>query len=83
MLVLSCSCLVLFFSCLVLVLLDLDLEKVDGLKRDAYGVTLIHSSEVDSVDAWYQRWNTIVHLQGKVYDLPGDAVGRKYVDFLS
>ena len=62
---------------------DLAIEKVDGLMRDAYDATLIHSSGVDSTDAWYQRWNIIAHLQGKVYDLPGGAVGRKYVDLLS
>ena len=62
---------------------DLNLEKVDGLMRDAYGATLIHSSGVEPAEAWYQRWNAVVHLQGKVYDLPGGAVGRKYVDLLS
>ena len=62
---------------------DLDFEKVDSLMKDAYDATLIHSSGIDLSDVWYQHWSTIVHLQGKVYDLPGGAVGRKYVDSLS
>ena len=39
--------------------------------------------EPDSSDCWYNRWLSIVHLSGKLYSLPGGAMGRKYVDHLS
>ena len=55
----------------------------DVIMMEAYGAPFVHSGGIDTADASYQRWNTVVHMQGKIYDLPGGAVGRKYVDLLS
>ena len=29
---------------------------------------------------WIDRWKEIVQLQGKQFNLPGGALGRRYVD---
>lgn len=58
---------------------NLDLEKVHSLMRDTYNATLIHLSGIALSEVRYQHWNTIVHLQGKIYDVLGSAVGRKFV----
>ena len=57
--------------------------EVGDLMMEMYGATLVHSSGMDAADIWYQSWNSVVHLQREIYDLPGGVVGRRYVDLLS
>ena len=56
---------------------------VDELITKAYGTTVLNSGGVIDSDAWYKWWQAVVHLQGKVYALPGGNIGCKYVDLLS
>ena len=35
------------------------------------------------MDVWYQHWTKVAYLQGKLYDFPGGAIGRQYVDSLT
>ena len=49
----------------------------------AYGESFIHSSGEDVTDIWFQYWKNVVKLQGRLYVLPGGAVGCHYVDLLS
>ena len=57
---------------------------VDSLMLQAYGEPLACGTvEPGSRDCWFNRWELIVHLRGKLYSLPGGATGRKYVDYLS
>ena len=58
-------------------------DDVDELMIRAFGEPLVHSSGEDVANAWFQRWKTVVGLQGKQYNLPGGAVGCQYVDLLS
>ena len=48
--------------------------------RRAYGESIVRAKELDSIDnAWYERWLSIVRLSGRLYSLPGGAVGHRYV----
>ena len=49
----------------------------------AYGHTLVCSDGGDRSSPWCRRWDTVVHLCGKHYALPGGSVGRHFVDMLS
>ena len=63
--------------------MDLDIEQVDGLMKDSHGATLTHSSGINLADVWYQCWSIVIHLEGKVYDLPDGPVRRNYIHLLS
>ena len=63
---------------------SVSVEDSDYLMRRAYGESIVRAKELDSIDnAWYERWLSIVRLSGRLYSLPGGAVGRRYVDQLS
>ena len=40
---------------------------------------MINADSYDTDDAWVKRWEKVVRLRGKLYLLPGGAVGRKVV----
>jgi hypothetical protein len=48
----------------------------------AFGARLNQSAPFCSNGEWYQRWLTIVHLDNKLYHIPGGSIGRQYVDLL-
>ena len=51
--------------------------------RRAYGESIVGAKNLDSIDnAWYERWLSIVRLSGRLYSLPGFAMGCRYVDQL-
>lgn len=51
--------------------------------RRAYGESIVGAKNLDSIDnAWYERWLSIVRLSGRLYSLPGGAMGCRYVDQL-
>ena len=56
---------------------------VDKLMKIAYGEPLRGCGSFDRSDVWYKRWKTLVFLQSKHYEIPGGAIGRRYVDLLS
>ena len=42
-------------------------------------IIIINPDSFDTDDKWVERWEKVVHLRGKLYLLPGGAVGRKLV----
>ena len=56
---------------------------IEELVNTAFGSSLIQSQGSDSSNVWHRRWLSVVHLSGKLYDIPGGSVGRKYVDSLT
>uniref|UniRef100_A0A1X7TDW7 Uncharacterized protein n=1 Tax=Amphimedon queenslandica TaxID=400682 RepID=A0A1X7TDW7_AMPQE len=54
----------------------------DDLMIRAYGASL-HQSQTVNETSWYQRWVSVISLNGRLYSIPGGAVGRQYVDHLT
>ena len=55
--------------------------RYDSAMIRAFGVSLTNSGLEQSTlcdDVWRKRWETVVHLRGRLYSLPGGSVGRKY-----
>ena len=40
---------------------------------------MINADSFDEDDKWVKRWEKVVRLRGKLYFLPGGAIGRKVV----
>ena len=55
--------------------IDAELEKV-------YDDCLLNGPGVERADLWFGRWQKAVRLAPRRYDLPGGAVGRRFVDLL-
>ena len=47
----------------------------------AFGATLLKSELGDIEGVWYLRWQRVINLNSRQYDLPGGAVGREFVDY--
>ena len=50
-------------------------DDVDNLMNTAYASTLMHSGGLNPSDVWCKRWETIIHLNGRHYALPGGSIG--------
>ena len=56
-----------------------EMSYVDEKMIQAVEATLINADSFDTDDKWVKRWEKVVRLRGKLYLLPGGAVGRKVV----
>ena len=60
-----------------------DEDDIDSYMMRAFGDTLCRTTVPDTAgDEWTQRWSAITRLKGRLYHVPGGAVGRRYVDLL-
>ena len=55
----------------------------DEKMTQAFGVPLLNTEGKWKNDQWEQIWKRVVALRGKLYSLPGGAVGRKFVSCFS
>ena len=44
---------------------------------------MINADSLDADKKWIKRWEKVVHLRGKLYFLPGGAIGRKVVSIFA
>ena len=56
---------------------------LDKKMIQAFGATLLKSELGDIEDVWYSRWQRVINLNSRQYDLSGGAVGREFVDLLN
>ena len=58
-------------------------SNIEELVNTAFGASLIQSQGSDPKNVWHRRWLSIVHHSGKLYNIPGGSIGRKYIDCLT
>ena len=58
-------------------------EEIDVLMKVAFGATTLKSDGGTRETPWCKRWEKVIELCGRHYDLPGGSVGRKYVDLIT
>ena len=56
---------------------------VDKLIVEGFGSSMVKSDALDRSCVWCARWLKVVRLYGRVYAIPGGAIGKKYVGLLS
>ena len=62
---------------------DVD-DDIDSYMMRAFGDTLCCTTVPETAgNEWTRRWSAITRLKGRLYHVPGGAVGRRYVDLLS
>ena len=61
----------------------LEPREIDVMMRAAFGATILNSDGDIKVTPWYKRWEKIIQLNGRHYNLPGGSIARKYVDLIT
>ena len=51
--------------------------------KAAFGATILNSDGGTRDTPWCKRWEKIIQLSGRHYNLPGGSIGRKYVDLIT
>ena len=61
-----------------------DNDDIDSYMIRAFGDTLCRTTVPETAeDEWTRHWSAITRFKGRLYHVPGGAVGRQHVDLLS
>ena len=67
-----------FADCLAVPAFDINAEL-----EAVYNDKIRNDPGTERLDVWFSRWEKAVRFLPRRYDLPGGAVGRRFVDLLS
>ena len=56
---------------------------VEEKMEEAFGANLVGGYGNEGDNLWFKRWQRVIALPKRLYDVPGGAVGRHFVDLLS